>query len=431
MEPEAASSFKLKPLVVTFAAGVAAGVSLYSLYRLVQTSTSSPSSPATPEPMDVQTDPTRPMQASEEHSLVEDVASVCLDAPSHAQGGEDADEEWEDLDEVDMELLDNLERILHELKIPGIVVTATDLITFTAGTSTVEQDCFTYVAGAVSPSYPKQAEALTAVLQAQPGVIVNIDVCPSVNDACPDMHLKHMLQGKRVHVAPVLADKVAILTYWASFVQPGLAALCSDASMLATHPEWRDNVVLIPCNVDEDMPTAQAAYINLELPAEGVLPLHLTPSENEASFGVDVLPTVVLLHNGCIVWRGHRDDLELEASVEALLAGGEVVLSDSINGAVGPIDGVLALAELSEDAILELQDFLATRLNSMRGVGIRGLTCAYEDAIRITQQGRRQSRRLVFSGSVPSALTPAVEALQQDVLRQVCGQVAFNVVYES
>ena len=92
--------FKLKPLVVTFAAGVAAGVSLYSLYRLAQTSTSSPSSPATPEPMDVQTDPTRPMQASEEHSLVEDVASVCLDAPSHAQGGEDADEDWEDLDEV-------------------------------------------------------------------------------------------------------------------------------------------------------------------------------------------------------------------------------------------------------------------------------------------------------------------------------------------
>jgi hypothetical protein len=75
-----------------------------------------------------------------------------------------------------------------------------------------------------------------------------------------------------------------------------------------------------------------------------VLPVLLTAEENEASFAVDgrpdsvgstlrahptplpVLPTVVLVQNGRIVWRGHRDDVDLEASVEALLAGDGVVV---------------------------------------------------------------------------------------------------------
>jgi hypothetical protein len=42
----------------------------------------------------------------------------------------------------------------------------------------------------------------------QPGVVVNIDVCPSVDDPCPNMRPKHLLQGRRVEMDQYLANKV-------------------------------------------------------------------------------------------------------------------------------------------------------------------------------------------------------------------------------
>ena len=100
MESETAPSLTLKPVIVTFLSGVAAGAAFYSLYQLYQSAAKPHSQPATPEPMDVQEDHTAPPQTSDEHELVEDIDSASLDSPMPARGTEEDDEEWEDLDEV-------------------------------------------------------------------------------------------------------------------------------------------------------------------------------------------------------------------------------------------------------------------------------------------------------------------------------------------
>ncbi|EDQ85404.1 uncharacterized protein MONBRDRAFT_11915 [Monosiga brevicollis MX1] len=223
-------------------------------------------------------------------------------------------------------------------------------------------------------------------------VLVNLNIAPSVGDKAVAPYGKHLISNRQLDVADIIANhQVVVLEYWAAFAPPSLQMVQQDAAAVQhRQAEWGDRVTVLACNLDDDFASAQSAFLQLQVSSEVIMPLHVNAEENARTYMIDceyacpfscaspapsllrltlrrnrtAVPMAVVIHNGTIKWRGHRDDINLITSINNLLDGGAIQLETRTPHTIGPKPGVPDLASLDEDAIMELCDSIAVRNNT-------------------------------------------------------------------
>ncbi len=118
------------------------------------------------------------------------------------------------------------------------------------------------------------------------------------------------------------------------------------------------------------------------------------PDMLDCTIGV---PSCFLVNRGKIVWSGHPTELDVCASIEAVLAGNAPVLAGTHDPAAG-LSALPTLASLSESAMLDLIDGIQGAVAALDAEAYAGIQVVCQ--VRAVFQGSdvTRTRHVVFQG---------------------------------